>query len=159
MIKFLNNKNNSILSNDKMNPLAFSLCTQQKTIALSNQLIDVVRNSVIEVTEIPWGYIMVLTRKGEVVQARQMTHYFLRKYTKLSLSVIGKIAGNKDHATVMHSIKVVNNLMSTEKAYKEIIDTIDSAIKKNIDNIGNTFLFSATSDTIADWENVKNKYL
>lgn len=158
-MQFLKTKNNSIISNDKMNPLAFSLCTQQKTTPSSNQLIDVVRNSVIEITEIPWGHIMVLTRKREVTQARQITHYFLRKYTKLSFSVIGKYAGDKNHATVMHSIKVVNNLMSTEKAYKEIIDTIDSAIKKNIDSIGNTFIFSATSDTIADWENVKNKYL
>lgn len=48
------------------------------------------------------------TRKREVVMARQFYCYRARKYTGHSLEKIGNLIG-KDHATVLHSIGVVEN--------------------------------------------------
>jgi len=51
------------------------------------------------------------TRKRYVVIPRQFIHYFARFKTAHSLSVIGSMAGQKDHSTVSSSIKTINDLL------------------------------------------------
>lgn len=58
------------------------------------------------------------TRKREIVWCRQLSMYFAKKYTKLSLSDIGREIGKKDHATVLHACKTVNNIIDTERDVK-----------------------------------------
>src|SRR6185295_14163668 len=58
------------------------------------------------------------TRKREVVQARQLAMYFAKTFTKSSLSIIGSMCGGKDHATVLHACRTVNNLIDTDKKFK-----------------------------------------
>jgi len=65
------------------------------------------------------------TRRREVVQVRQVAMYFAKKYTRNSLSVIGSGIGGKDHATVLHSCKTVNNLYDTNKHFRSHIDELD----------------------------------
>lgn len=69
------------------------------------------------------------TRKREIVQARQLAMYFSKKYTKHSLATIGQQCGNKDHATVLHACKTINNLMDTDKQFRLCVDDIDKKIK------------------------------
>ncbi|MEA3447175.1 MAG: chromosomal replication initiator protein DnaA [Bacteroidota bacterium] len=69
------------------------------------------------------------TRKREVVQARQIAMYFAKNMTKSSLAIIGANIGNKDHATVLHACKTVNNLIETNKNFKEYITEIDEKLK------------------------------
>ena len=54
--------------------------------------------------------ITIKTRKREVVEARQIAHDTAKNKTSLSLAAIGWQIGRKDHATVLHSLKVVKNL-------------------------------------------------
>ena len=69
------------------------------------------------------------TRKREIVQARQLSMYLSKKHTKNSLSTIGLHCGNKDHATVLHACRTINNLKETDKQFKHHIDTIEKSIK------------------------------
>lgn len=69
------------------------------------------------------------TRKREIVQARQLSMYFAKKYTKLALSTIGSYCGNKDHATVLHACRVINNLYETDKRFKITMDEIEKKLK------------------------------
>ncbi|MFW5767741.1 MAG: chromosomal replication initiator protein DnaA, partial [Bacteroidota bacterium] len=69
------------------------------------------------------------TRKREVVQARQIAMYFAKNMTKSSLASIGSSIGGKDHATVLHACKTVNNLIDTDKRFKVYIDDIDKKLK------------------------------
>jgi chromosomal replication initiator protein len=69
------------------------------------------------------------TRKREVVQARQIAMYFAKNMTKSSLAIIGANIGGKDHATVLHACKTVNNLIETNKNFKEYITEIDEKLK------------------------------
>lgn len=69
------------------------------------------------------------TRKREIVQARQLSMYFAKKYTKLPLSTIGSYCGNKDHATVLHACRTINNLYDTDKKMKLIVDEIEKKMK------------------------------
>jgi chromosomal replication initiator protein len=68
------------------------------------------------------------TRKREVVQARQIAMFFSKQMTKSSLANIGAHCGGKDHATVLHACKTVNNLMDTDKRFKSYIDDLEKKI-------------------------------
>ena len=50
------------------------------------------------------------TRKRHIVQARQLAMFFAKKLTKASLANIGQQIGHRDHATVLHACKTVDNL-------------------------------------------------
>ena len=59
--------------------------------------------------EIEESAIHTKTRKREVVQVRQVAMYLAKKHTDSSSSKIGKLIGNKDHATVLHACKIVKD--------------------------------------------------
>jgi len=69
------------------------------------------------------------TRKREIVQARQVAMYFSKSLTNSSLSTIGSKIGKKDHATVLHACKTVNNLIETNKDFKNKMREIEAQIK------------------------------
>jgi chromosomal replication initiator protein len=69
------------------------------------------------------------TRKREIVQARQIAMYFAKSLTKSSLATIGSVIGGKDHATVLHACKTVNNLIDTDKRFRLYIDEIEKKLK------------------------------
>jgi len=66
--------------------------------------------------------------KGNVLP-RQVAMYLARKLTTASLIEIGDKFGGKDHSTVLHSIKKVEEKMSKESSFKEMIDTLLGRIK------------------------------
>lgn len=65
------------------------------------------------------------TRKRNIVQARQLAMFFAKKYTKASLASIGSQIGDRDHATVLHACKTVDNLLETDKEFKKFHDDIN----------------------------------
>ncbi len=69
------------------------------------------------------------TRKREIVQARQIAMFFSKSLTKSSLASIGSQIGGKDHATVLHACKTVNNLIDTDKRFKQTIKNIEKKLK------------------------------
>jgi chromosomal replication initiator protein len=69
------------------------------------------------------------TRKREIVQARQVAMFFSKSMTKSSLATIGSQIGGKDHATVLHACKTVNNLIETDKRFRLQIDEIEKKLK------------------------------
>jgi len=69
------------------------------------------------------------TRKREIVQARQIAMFFSKGLTNSSLSTIGAKIGKKDHATVLHACKAINNLIETDKDFKGQIKEIEAQLK------------------------------
>lgn len=59
------------------------------------------------------------TRRREVVLSRQMFMHCLYLSTNLSLAQVGERAGGKDHATVLHSMRTINNLLATDKQFRK----------------------------------------
>jgi chromosomal replication initiator protein len=57
------------------------------------------------------------TRKREVVMARQLSMYLIRKYTAYSLVQIGDYFGGRDHSTVIHSIDIIEGLPPHDTQY------------------------------------------
>jgi chromosomal replication initiator protein len=64
------------------------------------------------------------TRKRHIVQARQLAMFFSKKLTKASLASIGSQIGKRDHATVLHACKTVDNLSSTDKQFKKYVEDL-----------------------------------
>jgi chromosomal replication initiator protein len=77
----------------------------------------------------PIDLISSKTRKREIVQARQIAMFFAKSLTKNSLATIGSQIGGKDHATVLHACKTVNNLIETDKRFKVYINDIEKKLK------------------------------
>ena len=67
-------------------------------------------------------------RKRYKVLARQVAMYFAYEKTKASLTVIGKHGFNRDHSQVIYSIKVVRNMIETDKIISKEIDDLDAII-------------------------------
>ncbi len=66
--------------------------------------------------------------KGYVIP-RQIAMYLSRKLTNASLLEIGDKFGGKDHSTVLHSIKKVEERISKEPPFKETIENLYGQIK------------------------------
>ena len=61
-------------------------------------------------------------RKRNVIECRQVIHWMLKNnvtFNTMSLEAIGNIVGGKDHATVLHSVKQINNLIQTDRPFRE----------------------------------------
>ncbi len=91
--------------------------------------IDYIQKIVCNYFNIPVEQIQSKTRKREIVQARQVAMFFSKNLTKASLATIGSQIGGKDHATVLHACKTVNNLIETDKHFRIQIDEIEKKLK------------------------------
>lgn len=56
------------------------------------------------------------TRNKEIVFYRYVAFYLAKNYTKKSLEEIGRVIGDKDHATVLHGLKYIEKYQ-TEKTH------------------------------------------
>jgi chromosomal replication initiator protein len=68
------------------------------------------------------------SRKREIVLARQAAMYLCKKHTTQSVSRIGIVIGNRDHATVLHAIKNVENLLTTDAEFKAKFDAVEAQL-------------------------------
>ncbi len=90
--------------------------------------IDFIQKVVSDYFSLPLELLKSKTRKREVVQARQIAMFFAKNMTKSSLASIGLQCGGKDHATVLHACRTVNNLLETDKKFRVYIDEIEKKI-------------------------------
>lgn len=90
--------------------------------------IEYISKVVCDYFNMPVDSIQTKTRKREIVQARQITMYFSKNLTKYSLATIGAQIGNKDHATVLHACKTVNNLKDTDKNFRQYVEEIEKKL-------------------------------
>ena len=118
-----------------------SLNKKAVTLELAKQMIDkFVKNTAREVSidyiqkvvcdyfDLPIELLKSKTRKREVVQARQIAMYFAKKMTKSSLASIGAHCGGKDHATVLHACRTVNNLQETDKQFRSYLEDLEKKL-------------------------------
>ena len=90
--------------------------------------IDYIQKVVCDYFDMPIELLKSKTRKREVVQARQIAMFFSKKMTKSSLATIGMHCGGKDHATVLHACRTVNNLSETDKQFRKYLEDLDKKL-------------------------------
>ncbi len=68
---------------------------------------------------------MTSARRARVVaRPRQVAMYLAKQLTSRSLPEIGRKFGGRDHTTVMHAVKKIEQLRSTDSAFAEDIDLL-----------------------------------
>lgn len=87
-----------------------------------------------------------------LAEARQMYCYIAKKEIESSsLRIIGKRIGNKDHSTVIHSIKKIDNFLTFDKKiqreYNEIMEIINAKKIDPIDAILEYIRYALPMDT------------
>ena len=68
------------------------------------------------------------SRGRDIVNARQIAMYLIRRMTNLSLNDIGKAFGDRDHTTVLHSLDKVEKQMRSDPAFAETVKEITTNI-------------------------------
>jgi chromosomal replication initiator protein len=86
--------------------------------------VDFIQKEVSKYFDMDVATLQSKTRKRHVVQARQLAMYFAKRLTKASLASIGSQIGHRDHATVLHACKTVDNLTETDKQFKKYVDDL-----------------------------------
>lgn len=119
-----------------------TLCHKEITVSLAESItgkivgekqadvsIDLIVDTVCEYFNITRDILLSKSRKRQIVQARQIAMYECRNLIpNCSLSTIGAELGGKDHATVLHACTTVQDLMSTDKAFRQYVTDIEGMI-------------------------------
>lgn len=93
--------------------------------------IEYIEKLVCEYFEISTEMVRSKTRKRDIVQARQISMYFAKNYTKASLKSIGAFFGGRDHSTVIYACQTVDDLIDTDKRFKGYVHDIRKKLNVN----------------------------
>jgi hypothetical protein len=109
--------------------------------SLLNILFDMILDSYIcDLFQCTLDELYSKTRLRQVVMARQLCMTVLKEFSGMSLSQIGSRYGDKDHSTVIHSIRTVKNLYATDKAYRAKVDEVYDAIHSGLVMNGSDYM-------------------
>ena len=97
-----------------------------------NISIDYITKIVCEHFEVEENKVREKNRKKEVVEARQVAMYLSKILTKSSLKTIGLHFGGRDHSTVLHAHKTIENGVAADPKIKETVDSIKNKIEMGV---------------------------
>lgn len=125
---------NSLIAQSSLNKKAITLDLAKKMIdkfvknTAKEVSIEYIQKVVCDYFDIEMETLKSKTRKREIVQARQIAMYFSKKLTKSSLANIGAHSGGRDHATVLHACRTVNDLSETDKQFKAYLNDLEKKL-------------------------------
>jgi len=128
----------SLLAQASLNKMEIDIELAKKIIknfvkSISREVsIDFIQKAVCEFYEVPVEKLKEKTRKRQVVQARQLSMFLAKQFTKNSLKVIGKHFGGRDHSTVIHSCQMVQNMMDIDPDFKKNVKELEKRIQLSI---------------------------
>lgn len=94
--------------------------------------VDMIQKIVCEYFNLKPEELKAKNRRREIVQPRQIIMYFAKKYTKASLQTIGAMCGGKDHSTVLHACRNIEDLKQTDKQIRAYLEDIDKKLNLSI---------------------------
>lgn len=98
-------------------------------VASPDMSIDHITAAVCEQFNISEDMLYTSTRKKEVAQARQVAMYLAKKLTDKSLVEIGKLMGDRNHATVIHSINAIKKQLEYDAFLRRSIKQIENVLR------------------------------
>ena len=69
-------------------------------------------------------------RTAAVVMPRQIAMYLAKSLTLRSLPEIGRRFGGRDHTTVLHAVRKIDNLCNNDTAMREEIDLLKRLLQE-----------------------------
>ena len=96
---------------------------------------DVIQTEVCKFFKISKNEMLSSRRSRYLVRPRQTAIYLAKSLTSKSLPEIGRAFANRDHTTVIHSVKTIERLKK-----------IDNELNTNIDNLKNQILLNKSNE-------------
>ncbi len=90
--------------------------------------VDYIQKKVSDFFEVEIDQLKAKTRKRHIVVARQVAMYLTKEYTDMPLKTIGKSFGGRDHSTIIHAIRTVQNMMETDTKFYAKIQELQNSI-------------------------------
>ena len=72
------------------------------------------------------------SRQAGIVLVRQLSMYLAQEHTSLTNCKIGLLIGNRNHATVIHSVKTIENRIQVDKELKKNLDELEDKLRNNL---------------------------
>src|SRR3989338_3237726 len=92
--------------------------------------IDMVQKTVAEFFRVPLAELRAKKRTRNIVLPRQIAMYLSRQLTAHSLPEIGTAFGGKDHTTVLHSCKKIEQSLIIDREIKNIVDQLLTTLQR-----------------------------
>ena len=83
--------------------------------------------TVSRLTDVPISKIRGKSRLGEIVTARRIAMVLIDSFNDYTSTTIGA-AFNKDHATVLHALKVHKDLMDVDPGYRDFFNICQTTV-------------------------------
>lgn len=100
-----------------------------------DKICNIIKGIVSNYFEMPYDLYDSRSRKREIIQMKQIAVYFIRKFLpNTSLVYTGKIM-KYDHASIIHCIKKVNDLMQTDLLYRKNVNDILQIVQEFYDDL------------------------
>lgn len=90
--------------------------------------VDMVQKHVAEFYNISLHELKNKSRHKNIVIPRQIAMYLSRKLTPHSLPEIGAAFGGKDHTTILHAVKKVEEVLLKDEQIRKIIETLQNSL-------------------------------
>lgn len=98
----------------------------------SDVSVDFIQKTVAESFKIDPEVMKGKVKKREIVIPRQVAMYFCKRYTQLTLALIGENFGGRDHSTVIHALESVEDMMKTDPNFKSTVDELGKKLKLRV---------------------------
>ncbi len=116
-------------------PLNIATCEQLLSDVLmeaaKQQLnIDTIQKKVAEYFELRHSDMLSRRRPAHIAVPRQIAMYLSRELTKHSLQEVGEAFGGRDHGTVIHACKQVDNLVDQDDSVRHSVEYLKNILSK-----------------------------
>jgi chromosomal replication initiator protein len=91
--------------------------------------VDFIQKTVSEYFKVDLDSMKGKVKKREIVIPRQVAMYFCKRYTQLTLALIGENFGGRDHSTVIHALESVEDMMKTDANFKSSVEELGKKLK------------------------------
>ena len=98
----------------------------------SDVSVDFIQKTVAEYFKVNVEQLKSKVKKREIVIPRQVSMYFCKRYTQLTLALIGENFGGRDHSTVIHALESVEDMMKTDANFKASVEDLSKKLKMRI---------------------------
>jgi len=68
-------------------------------------------------------------RQRSIAQPRQLCMYLARKHTRYSLEEIGGYFGGRDHTTVMHAVRTIDDRRETDAEFNVVVSSLEDRLR------------------------------
>jgi chromosomal replication initiator protein len=99
---------------------------------ISNEIsVEFIQKIVAAYYNIPVEKLREKTRKKLIVTARKLSMYLAKQLSNKSLVVIGEYFGGRDHSTVIHACKSIEEMLDSDDRFKNVVGDLTKKIQVN----------------------------